>query len=159
MQVERVALQNGGILSYIRWTITYLDLQATSGAGAKGINLVEVSTPGPSGLPANWSLPAGAKIIGSFVKHSVAFSGGSLSAMTVSVGKTGNATFFTAAQDIFQAVADTTVQENSMFKSGQMTALTPIVATFTPTSDVCSNCSAGSVDIFLAVLEVSTPLP
>lgn len=156
MQITDLAINHGGQVSLRKFTITYLDLQATSGAGAKALTLVETSSPGPSGSPVVFAFPKESIVLGVQVHHTVAFSGGSLSAMTVSLGKSGSATLFTAAQDIFQAVADTTVQETALFKLGQITALTP-AATFTPTGDSCSSATAGSVDIKVAFLNVTTP--
>lgn len=141
MQISELATGLGQGITFRRFTFTYLDLQATSGSGAKAL--------------AMFTLAAGAIIMGVRVKHSVAFAGGSLSAMTVSVGKTGSLTFFTSTQDIFQAVADTTVQETALFKHGQQTALA-VVANFAPTGDNCSAATAGTVDIDVAMLVVST---
>jgi hypothetical protein len=74
--------------------------------------------------------------------------------MTVSVGKSGTATYFTSTQDIFAAVADGTVQETALFKHGQFTALA-VIATFTPTGDTCSAATAGSVAIDIAFLNTT----
>ena len=75
--------------------------------------------------------------------------------MTVSVGKSGSNTYFTSAFDIFAAVSDTNLQETSLFKHGQASAL-QVQATFTPTSDVVQNATAGAVDIDLLLLNVTT---
>lgn len=150
MQVRNVAAGLGAGPALRRFEITYLDLQTTSGAGAKTFNLFQNPTD-------TVSFPANSMLLGVRKKHSVAFTGGSLSAMTVSVGKSGSATFFTSAFDVFQAVAATTVQETALFKMGQVTALA-IIATFTPTGDTCLNCTAGAMIIDIFALPVSTPL-
>lgn len=140
MQVSELATGLGQGVTFRRFVVTYLDLQAIVGAGAKTVAL--------------FSLPIGAIILGVRQKHSVAFAGGALSAMTVSTGKSGTATYFTAAQDVFAAVADGTVQETALFKHGQFTAL-PVIATFTPTGDTVAAATAGSVAIDIAFLNPS----
>src|SRR5262252_1185393 len=82
------------------------------------------------------------------IKHSTAFSGGGLTALTVSVGKSGgSATFFAPAFNIFQAVADGTLQENVATNGmGQLSAVT-IQANFTATGANLSAITAGTVQI------------
>ena len=64
------------------------------------------------------TLPKGSFVTGVRIKSATAFTGGGASACTVSVGSAaGNATTFSAAYDIFQAVADTALQMTSMFKA------------------------------------------
>ena len=55
-----------------------------------------------------YSLPAGYAIHGAVLYHTTSFTGGSVSAFTVSLGVTGNATRFTSAFDVFQATAGDT---------------------------------------------------
>lgn len=133
-----------------RFEFTYLDLQGTSGSGAKSFNLFQNATD-------TVSFPANSMILGVRAKHSVAFAGGSLSAMTLLVGKSGTTNFFTSAFDIFAAVATTTVQETALFKMGQVAALA-VLATFTPTGDTCANCTAGAVIVDIFHWSCSTPL-
>lgn len=140
MQRTGIALDFGSGPRYEKFTIGYAELSAA--ALTKDITL--------------FTLPRAGKILGVFVKHSVAFGGGSISAVSVSVGKSGSTTFFTSAFDILQAVADTTVQETALFKGGQLTAL-PIVARFTSVTANLSALTAGSVDIYVLYLPVSTP--
>jgi hypothetical protein len=151
MYKQDIALMNGGRLRYVDFTITYKDLQATSGAGAQSINLTDADNSG-----VKWVMGQSSKILGVEVKHDTSFSGGSLSAMTVSLGVSGAVTRYTAAFDVFQAVADTALQETAMFKSVQRSAQ-QLEATFTPTGDVCSNATAGQVQIRICMLDVSTP--
>jgi len=139
-QISGIASNLGGSLEYRRFQITYSDL----------------TTADTTHTQALMTLPAGgAQILGVFVKHSTAFSGGSLSSMTVSVGKSGSVTFFTSTFDIYQAVADTTVQETSLFKKGQLTAL-PVIATFTGSHNV-NTATAGVVDIYILYVNQTTP--
>jgi hypothetical protein len=139
MQVEDIALNLGAGLEYRRFTVGFADL--TAAATTQDVAL--------------FTLPAGGKILGVFQKHSVPFSGGSLTTMTCAVAKASSATFFTSTFDVFQAVADTTVQETSLFKSGQLTALA-VVAHFIGSHNV-NTATAGSVDIFVLYLNVTTP--
>lgn len=148
MTKQDLAAQYGAGIRTVRFTITYKDLQLTSGSGAKSITIADQNNPTNS-----FTLPAGSKIMGVVVKQSVAFSGGSLSAMTVSLGVSGATTRFTSAYDIFAAVADTTLQETAMFKSGQGSTISALLATFTPTGDTCASCTAGSVDITITYFE------
>jgi hypothetical protein len=90
------------------------------------------------------------KIRGAVVKHSEAFTGGTLSAMTVSVGTTGTPTRYTSAFDIFQAAADTTFQDTDLMKSETMAAAGhSVIAQFVSTGDNVVNATAGSVDIWV----------
>lgn len=114
-------------------SISYKDLQATSGSGAKTIST-------------GFTIPAGGKILGVYQKTKTVFAGGSLSALTCSVGKSGTATHFTATYDVMAAVTDTNVQETALFKSGQASALA-VTAHLTPTGDNCSAATAGEVEI------------
>ena len=97
-----------------------------------------------------FELQSGHKVSGVFVKHSTAFAGGSLTAMTVSVGDSSSTTFYTAAFDVFQAVGDTAFQDSDMFKSSTNAARN-VLARFTATGDNVVNATAGSVDIRVCV--------
>lgn len=91
-------------------------------------------------------LPGGAKVIGASVQHSTAFSGGTLTAMTVSVGDSSSVVFYTSPFDLFAAASDTNFQDTNMFKSSTSLAR-PVLARFTATGDNMVNVTAGSVDI------------
>lgn len=88
-------LQTFGPSSIVRrFVLTYSDL--TAAATTQTIDLM--------------SLPQGCIVKTVRIKHTVAFAGGSLSSMTVSVGSSaGSATTFKAAFDCFQAVAATSL--------------------------------------------------
>lgn len=137
MQTGYNGLNLGGGLVYRKCTITYADL--TTAGTSQAITL--------------FTLPAHSKILGVCVKHSEAFSGGSLSTMTVSVGRATAATDYTAAADIFAAVADTTLQETSMFKASTDAAVA-LLATFTGSHNV-NTATAGSVDVYVCYLNVT----
>ena len=94
-----------------------------------------------------FTLAAGGRIDGVTVKHSAAFTGGGLTAMTVSVGTAAAPTEFTVGTfDIFQAVGDT-VKLDSGYWGSPTNASVGIIARFTSTSANVSAATAGSVDI------------
>lgn len=139
METSYIASNLGGFLEYRKFTITYADL----------------TTAGTTQTIALFTLGAGSKILGVYQKHSEAFAGGSLSSMTVSVGSALSATQFTATFDVYQAVANTTVQETAMFKSG--TAVAQAVNSYWTGSHNVNTATAGSVDICVLILNVTTP--
>lgn len=143
MQISTIATNLGSGVTLRRYTLTYLDFQTTSGSGAKTFALD--------------TLPAHGIVLGVRTINKTNFAGGALSAITVAVGKSGTATFFTAAYDCFAAAGDTTVQETALFKHGQLTAL-PMIATVTPTSDNVSAATSGQVDIDILSLNVSSDM-
>lgn len=156
MQVTDVAINYGGGLTYRKFTIPWNDpLLIALGAVTSGQIPLKI---GSDSGAANFSLPQGAKIIGVFVKHSIAFTGtGPLTALTLSLGKNGGSTtLFTSTFDVFQAVADTTLQETAMFKAGQLTSLVPAV-NFVATGGNLNVLLGGSVDVYVLFLNVTMP--
>lgn len=148
---QNIVNQFGYGLVAIRVLADYTDLQATSGSGAKLINVTDAA-----GNVVQ--VPVNAKIISVNAQTITPFSGGSLSAMTVSLGKSGSVTYFTATYDVFAAVSDTNLQETpGLFKHGQKTALT-LTLNFTPTGDNCSAATAGQVAYDILMWVPSTPL-
>jgi hypothetical protein len=158
-----VALQMGGKISGTQFIISWQDLAAIVGAGAQSINFTDAGNsnqifllpPGP-GVAAVNSTPGGGKLIGIEVKETVTFAGGAISALTVSIGRLGSLTLFTAAYALMQAVADTTLQETALFKAGGRLQFPPLL-TFTPTGGNLSLMTAGSLTVTLYYLNVSTP--
>jgi len=152
MQMQDLATSLGGRVRYTRFVIGFKDLQGIpAGAGAQPLTLNSASNPSLA-----YTLPSGSKILGVSVKASVAFTGGALTAMTVSLGVTGAVTRFTSAWDIFQAVGDTVLQETALFKAGQGSSIAALIATFTPTTDVVQNCAAGQLNMDIFWLPMST---
>lgn len=95
------------------------------------------------------------KLRGAVVKHSASFTGGTLSAMTVSVGTASAPTTYTAAFDIFQATGDTVFQDTDMLSSATMAAAGhTVIAQFNSTGDNVVNATAGSVDIWVCSEEI-----
>lgn len=159
MTVTEIPSQLGSGVRQLRISIFSTDLASFTTAGAKTFNILGVGgfSTGSGSNPGTLVIPQSGKILGVQQHLITSFSGGALSAMTSSIGKSGgSATAVTAPFDIFQAAGDTVVQETGLFYSGQKSSWT-VNVTFTPTGDVLSNCTAGQVDIFIVYLSVSDP--
>jgi hypothetical protein len=90
------------------------------------------------------------KIRGVVVKHSEAFTGGGLTAFTVSVGTASAPTAYTSAFDIFAAASDTGFQDTDLMKSTTMAAAGhSVIAQFTSTTANVADATAGNVDIWV----------
>lgn len=144
--------------------------QAVSPASLAGVaNTISVTTADSGALikvtiPFN-AIPAGASpvqvglftpptksiVYGSLIKHSVAFSGGGVTGMTVSIGTAGSAALYGAAFNVFQVVANNTFETTDIFTIDNWVVPGAIVATFTSTGAAPSAATAGSVDIYIWV--------
>ena len=159
MTQQGLATNLGGAIQFWSFQFTYNDLTSqTSASGvAATLNLYNALSGPPYNTSVAFTLGQGSFILYTRVKHSTPFTGGSLTGMTVSVGKSsGAANFFTQAFNVFQSVADGTLQETFAQPMGQLTSVTPTV-TFTPTGDKLANCTAGVLNIDMAVAVVTTP--
>lgn len=137
-----LAAQLGNGASFTRYTVNYADLTAAA--------LVQTLL--------LFNLSKGGKILGINIKHNTAFAGTGQTAMSVSVGSSVvGATGFASAFNIFQAVADTTMQETNEFKSGGYAAQ-DVNAYFTAVGGNLNVGTAGSVDIDVYCLDLDTPL-
>lgn len=96
------------------------------------------------------ALPARSKLLGATVKHSTAFSGGSINSMTASVGSSaGTATRYCSAFDVYQAAGATAFQDcDTGYKGATTMAADDVTATFTSNANV-NTATAGSVDFDL----------
>lgn len=101
-----------------------------------------------------FNLPARGKVWAVNIKHSTAFSGGTLSAMTVSVGDSSSPTLYATAFDVFQAAGDTAFQDGPASPNfvSSTWAARDVFARFTATGDNMNNVTAGSVDIHVCWL-------
>ena len=125
-----------GVLRTVKTTKTYADF-----AFAGLTNAITLLT-----------LPAGAIVHKVKVKHSAAFSGGGITAYTVSVGITGNLTKYAAAFDVFQAVASTTQAVTTPSDANAPTdhlATTAVKANATSVTANLDQATTGSVDIWI----------
>jgi hypothetical protein len=154
MTKKDFALQYGNGLRLTVFNISFVDLQGISGSGAQPLTLQDQDNPTKA-----FGFPQYSKILAITVKPTVTFAGGALSALSMSLGVTGAITRFTAAYTgLFSAVADTTLQETFGIASGQYSTIASVIATFTPTSDVLKNATAGNVEISILWADItSTP--
>jgi hypothetical protein len=146
-------------------TIAY---SATSGASSAAANLGPIpqwvhvgtaipytafSTAGTTNSITLFTLPPGGVVHGIKIKQSVSFTGGALSAYTVSVGISGNTAKYASAFNVFQAPSSTTLQLSQDFFEENETAGTTVQVTAISTGANLSAATAGSVDIwaFLSV--------
>lgn len=83
------------------------------------------------------------------VKHSTAFAGGSISALTVDIGDASDADELLSGFDVFQAVADAAREIVSCVYIGAFSGSTNIIATFTATGDNLDQLTQGSLDIWV----------
>lgn len=116
--------------SMIKVTLSYTDFQTAS----------TTKTVTARTLPSNRTLFA------LIVKHSTAFAGGAISAITIDVGITTDTDKFIAAFDIFQAVSDS-AQESALLLY-YPAAATNITVKATATGANLSALTAGSLDVY-----------
>lgn len=96
-----------------------------------------------------FSLPAATIIEQVVIKQSASFTGGTISAYTVSVGISGNDPKYASAFDVFQAPGDTVAQLSSSAGFEDFANPVTITITATSTGDTLDNASDGSVDIYV----------
>ncbi len=98
------------------------------------------------------TLPSKAVVHGVVIKHSVAFSGGSLTTYTLSVGIVGTLAKYIAAFDVFQAVANGTFGASGAAIPGTMPeslGATTAIRVAAVGSHNLSTATAGSADIWV----------
>lgn len=96
-----------------------------------------------------FTLPAGGIIHGVKIKHSTSFTGGAISAYTLSVGITGTLAKYATAYDVFQATASNTFQLSNILGSEDHTSTTAIKVAATSTGANLNAATAGSADIWV----------
>ena len=121
------------IPQWTKYTVVYTDL--STAATTNNITL--------------FTLPAAGIIHGVKIKHSTSFTGGSISAYTVSVGITGNLTKYASAFDVFQAAASNTFQLTNVLNSEDHASTTAIKIAATSTGANLNAATAGSVDVWV----------
>lgn len=95
-----------------------------------------------------FSLPAGSIIHAVKLKHSTAFAGALISAMTLSVGISGTVDKYASAFDVLQAVSGTAFELSQSMGTESHTADTDITITAASTGANLSALSAGAVDVW-----------
>jgi len=160
MLVTKIPTEFGSFLTCLKIQLFSTDLAAFTTAGAKtflltGNGIQNALSAVNSG---NVTIPAGGCVLGARLHLVTSFTGGALSAVTLSVGKGGgSATYLLGASDVFTAGGDTVwYGETPLLKSGQQTAWN-VNVTFTPTGDVLGNATAGEADLYLYFFNVSDP--
>lgn len=96
-----------------------------------------------------FSLPARGVLQKVVIKHTTAFSGGTIAAYTISAGIAGNFTKYAAAFDVFQATGDTTFGFNNLQNMENFGAATSIRAQATSVGDNLDQAAAGAVDFYI----------
>lgn len=100
-------------------------------------------------------LPGRGVIHGIKIKHTVSFAGPLISAFTISVGITSNATKYASAFDVFQAVSTTAYQLSSNFSGEDEIGPTQINVTATSVGANLSAATQGLVDIWALLSVIS----
>jgi|SRR5579872_545846 len=156
-----ISLGLGAAQSYTRWTITPQDLQSMTGSGPKTVVLPRnPSQPGQIQVTPTlqFQVPQGGKIMAYLVHVVTAFAGGSLSALSMSIGKQGGSSIYISTPiDIFTAGGDTVVTEGGPVNSAQQSAW-GVTLTFTPTTDLVSAVTGGQVDLYLLYINGTNSL-
>jgi hypothetical protein len=156
MTRQGLATGLGSLVQFWSFQFTYADL--TTAGLTQTLNLYNILSGPPYNTSIALALKQGSVVLYIRVKHSVAFSGTGITAMKLRVGKSGGVTnFFTPDFDVFQAVADGTLQETALVPMGQLSGVTPTV-TFTSVGGNVNAATAGVVNIDVLLAEVTTTL-
>jgi len=120
----------------LQWTLyTVLESAFTAAATTEDIEL--------------FSLPARGVIHKVVLKHTASFTGGALTAFTLSVGITGTLAKYAIAFDVFQATGDALFGFNVLPNMETLGAVTSIKVAATSTTDDVIAATAGSCDIWV----------
>ena len=146
---QELPIQYGQGLHLIRFVITFADLQALA-AGTSPTTITLADSNGNA-----YNVPQGSIIMGVRAKTDTVFSGGSTTALTFSLGNTnGGTTYFTATYNMFTAVADTNVQETSLFKAGQDSSFTLLLNVVGDGTHDLNAYTAGQVHYDILIMQV-----
>lgn len=96
-----------------------------------------------------FSAAAGEVIHGLVIKHTTAFSGGSITAYIVSVGVSGDLEKYALPFDVFQSTGDTVKDVTSVLDLESFSGATSIRIAAESTGDNLDQSAAGSVDIYV----------
>lgn len=81
------------------------------------------------------------------IKHSVAFSGGTITGYKISVGVSGDENRYASGFDVFQSVTDSAKSRSLIHSDESITLSTPVLITAESFGDLLSAATAGSVEI------------
>lgn len=115
------------------------------------VGFAELSTAGTTLDIDIGGLPAGVIIHSVLQKHSVAFSGGAISALTISVGPVGDLAKYGTAHNAFAAVGDTAFTLDTTTGLETFGGSTSIRAAAIATSANLDKLTIGSTDIYILV--------
>jgi len=144
----------GPNVQYLKYTLTWQDLASATTTGANVINLPV----NPGGNPfnsTNFAIPQGGTVLFSRLNVTTAFTGGSVSALTLSVGAASTANAITTSTDILTAAV--CVDTHGMHAELNSNLAATVTLTFTSTTHAPSVLTAGQLDLYLLYLDVSTP--
>ena len=113
------------------------------------VSSADLSTAGTTFSVTIFSLAAAEVIDDVIVKHTTAFSGGSISAYTVEVGTSADKDRFMTPFDVFQSVSGTRAKTSSTTQVPNFGTTTDVVVTATSTGDNLNAATAGSVDVYV----------
>lgn len=147
-----IASAMGANVAYCKFTIGFQDLTVFA-AASQAIPLVANAL---SNIPALFNIPQGGAMLGVGIHHTVPFAGTGITAMTVSLGAAGNVSLYANPFNIFQPAANTTFQNTQQFAMS-IGAATTVLANFIATGANLALLTAGSVDIYIYWINVSTP--
>ena len=100
-------------------------------------------------------LPPSGIIHGVKIQHSASFTGGAISAYTISVGDVNTVDLYASAFNVHQAYGPTVYQLSSNFAGESLASATQLYVTATSTSANLNAATSGVVDIF-ALLSVAS---
>lgn len=123
-----------GVFRYKKFTFDFAALSAA--ATSKSISI--------------FTLPGGGVIDSVKIKHSNEFTGGGVTATTLSVGISGDLAKYAVAFDVFQAPGDTVFGFNSIVSAETHNPVgTPVVLTATSTTADLDQLDQGDVDVWI----------
>lgn len=135
------------------WTednVTLEDFAATSTLLSKyTVDYSDIAAAATTDTETLVSLPQKTIIEYIVIKHSTAFAGGSVSALTVDVGDSADADRFISAFDVMQTVGEAASETVSVIYIGAFASATNIILTATATGDNLDQLTAGSVDVWI----------
>jgi hypothetical protein len=154
MQLLYLSSGLGGIVQAYKFTVTYLDLAGFTTAGAHAVTLIQ--DPGGNAFnPAQFQINQASMVLASRMNVTTAFTGGAMTAVTASLGTSTTVAAITAANSVFTTACFDKHGVNTEFNSNLAQLLQ---VNFIPTTDVLSNLTAGSVDIYIYLLQCSVPV-
>jgi len=120
---------------WIKYTFAYTDFSI----GSLSLGLAVVN------------LAAGQTVEGVIVKHSVAFSGGFITAIVADIGITGDLERYVSDFDVFQAVSNTARDITQTMDVPDFSGTEDVIITLTSVGGNLNTLAAGSVDVWLKI--------